>query len=118
MLLAGKGAAGLPKPGALDLLPFGFEACRPALQMIIGYCVQQRLIPRRFRGRGAVRRHHAGARPLKPARRPAKAGCGRARCSDNAVDFTLGQLVIRYWALGRMAAIKGQLGKVGRTPWR
>jgi 4,5-dihydroxyphthalate decarboxylase len=48
MLLAGKGAAGLPKPGALDLLPFGFQACRPALQMIIGYCVQQRLIPRRF----------------------------------------------------------------------
>lgn len=48
MLLAGKRAAGLPKPGVLDLQPFGFEACRPALQMIIGYCVQQRLIPRGF----------------------------------------------------------------------
>ncbi len=48
MLLAGKRAAGLPKPGVHDLQPFGFEACRPALQMIIDYCVQQRLIPRRF----------------------------------------------------------------------
>ena len=28
--------------------PFGFEACRPALKMIIDYCVQQQLIPRRF----------------------------------------------------------------------
>jgi 4,5-dihydroxyphthalate decarboxylase len=48
MLLAAKRAAGLPKPGVLDLQPFGFEACRPALQMIIGYCVQQRLIRRGF----------------------------------------------------------------------
>jgi 4,5-dihydroxyphthalate decarboxylase len=47
MLLAGKRAAGLPKPG-LDPHPFGFAACRPALKMIIDYCVQQRLIPRRF----------------------------------------------------------------------
>jgi 4,5-dihydroxyphthalate decarboxylase len=28
--------------------PFGFAACRPALKMIIDYCVQQQLIPRRF----------------------------------------------------------------------
>jgi 4,5-dihydroxyphthalate decarboxylase len=48
MLLASKQAAGLPKPGGLDMHPFGFEACRPALRMIIDYCVQQRLIPRRF----------------------------------------------------------------------
>jgi len=48
MLLASKRAAGLPKPGGLDMHPFGFEACRPALKMIIDYCVQQRLIPRRF----------------------------------------------------------------------
>jgi 4,5-dihydroxyphthalate decarboxylase len=48
MLLASKRAAGLPKPGGLDMQPFGFAACRPALQMIIDYCVQQRLIPRRF----------------------------------------------------------------------
>jgi 4,5-dihydroxyphthalate decarboxylase len=48
MLLAGKRAAGLPKPGGLDMHPFGFAACRPALKMIIDYCVQQQLIPRRF----------------------------------------------------------------------
>ena len=48
MLLASKRAAGMPKPGGLDMQPFGFEACRPALQMIIDYCVQQQLIPRRF----------------------------------------------------------------------
>ena len=48
MLLASKRAAGLPDPGGLDLQPFGFAACRPALRMIIDYCVQQQLIARRF----------------------------------------------------------------------
>jgi 4,5-dihydroxyphthalate decarboxylase len=48
MLLAGKRACGSPKPGGLDMQPFGFEACRPALKMIIDYCVQQQLIARRF----------------------------------------------------------------------
>jgi 4,5-dihydroxyphthalate decarboxylase len=48
MLLASKRAAGSPKPDGLDLQPFGFAACRPALKMIIDYCVQQQLIPRRF----------------------------------------------------------------------
>jgi 4,5-dihydroxyphthalate decarboxylase len=48
MLLASKRAAGMPKPGGLDMQPFGFAACRPALKMIIDYCVQQQLIPRRF----------------------------------------------------------------------
>jgi 4,5-dihydroxyphthalate decarboxylase len=48
MLLEAKRAAGLPRPGGLDFNPFGFEACRPALKMIIEYCVQQRLIPRAF----------------------------------------------------------------------
>ena len=28
--------------------PFGVEACRPALEKIIEYAAQQRLIPRRF----------------------------------------------------------------------
>ena len=48
MLKEAKQAAGLPKPGAIDFHPFGVEACRPALEMIIGYAVQQKLIPRRF----------------------------------------------------------------------
>jgi 4,5-dihydroxyphthalate decarboxylase len=48
MLLASKRAAAMPKPGGLDMQPFGFEACRPALKMIIDYCVQQQLIARRL----------------------------------------------------------------------
>ena len=48
MLKESKRAAGLPKPGAIDFYPFGVEACRPALEMIIDYAVQQKLIPRRF----------------------------------------------------------------------
>jgi 4,5-dihydroxyphthalate decarboxylase len=48
LLLQGKRSIGAPNPGELDLHPFGFDACRPALAMIIDYCVQQRLISRRF----------------------------------------------------------------------
>ena len=49
MLKQGKQAAGLPKPGAIDFHPFGVEACRPALEMIVDYAVQQKLIPRPFK---------------------------------------------------------------------
>ena len=48
MLKRSKEAAGLPKPGAIDFHPFGIEACRPALKMIVNYAVQQKLIPRAF----------------------------------------------------------------------
>ena len=48
MLLASKRAARPSKPGGIDFQPFGLEACRPALKMIIDYCAQQQLIPRRF----------------------------------------------------------------------
>jgi 4,5-dihydroxyphthalate decarboxylase len=48
MLKEAKQAAGLPTPGAIDFHPFGVEACRPALEMIISYAVQQNLIPRPF----------------------------------------------------------------------
>ena len=37
-----------PPPEGADTTPFGVEACRPALERIIDYAVQQRLIPRRF----------------------------------------------------------------------
>jgi 4,5-dihydroxyphthalate decarboxylase len=37
-----------PKPDGIDTTPFGVEACRPALEHIIEYAAQQRLIPRRF----------------------------------------------------------------------
>lgn len=35
-------------PAGMDTTPFGVEACRPALERIINYAAQQRLIPRRF----------------------------------------------------------------------
>jgi len=40
-----KKAAALPKAGEIDFLPFGFEACRPVLRMVINYALQQSLIP-------------------------------------------------------------------------
>ena len=46
LLLESKRAAGLPRPGTIDILPFGLEACRPALVMLIKYLTQQNLIPR------------------------------------------------------------------------
>ncbi|KWV52361.1 hypothetical protein AS156_01325 [Bradyrhizobium macuxiense] len=42
----GKASAG--PPGVPDLLPFGVEANRKPLELIIDYCVQQALIPRRL----------------------------------------------------------------------
>src|SRR5262249_890976 len=48
LLLQAKPAAGLPRAGAIDFLAFGLEACRPALQTIITYALQQRLIPRKI----------------------------------------------------------------------
>jgi 4,5-dihydroxyphthalate decarboxylase len=49
LLLAGKTAAVPPAADGLDPVPFGFQACRGALEIIIDYCVQQQLIPRRLR---------------------------------------------------------------------
>lgn len=48
LLLEGKKAAGGPKPGEPDMVPFGVEACRPSLELIINYAHQQGLIPRKF----------------------------------------------------------------------
>jgi 4,5-dihydroxyphthalate decarboxylase len=48
LLREGKRRAPAPADGP-DTTPFGVEACRPALERIIDYAVQQRLIPRRFK---------------------------------------------------------------------
>jgi 4,5-dihydroxyphthalate decarboxylase len=48
LLAQGKKAAGLPRAGEIDFLPFGIEACRPALQTIADYALQQSLIPRKI----------------------------------------------------------------------
>jgi 4,5-dihydroxyphthalate decarboxylase len=47
LLLQGKKAAGAPR-GGIDFIPFGVEACRPGLELIVDYAVQQKLIPRRL----------------------------------------------------------------------
>jgi 4,5-dihydroxyphthalate decarboxylase len=47
-LRASKQAAGLPDGGELDPYRFGVEACRPILEIIIDFCQEQKLIPRRM----------------------------------------------------------------------
>ena len=46
LLEAGRRAAG--PTGDIDTVPFGKEANRPCLELLIGYALQQRLIPRRI----------------------------------------------------------------------
>jgi 4,5-dihydroxyphthalate decarboxylase len=48
MLEAGRKAAGLPSAGEVDTAPFGKEANRPCLELLISYAVQQGLISRRL----------------------------------------------------------------------
>ena len=51
MLLEGKRAAQRargPSGDAIDFLPFGVEACRPALETVARYALQQSLIPRKI----------------------------------------------------------------------
>ncbi len=46
LLEAGKAAAGAPAPRQVDTAPFGKEANRPCLELLISYATQQGLIPR------------------------------------------------------------------------
>jgi 4,5-dihydroxyphthalate decarboxylase len=48
MLHDSKKAAGLPKPGAIDTLPFGFDAVKPALELMSTYALEMKIIPRRY----------------------------------------------------------------------
>jgi 4,5-dihydroxyphthalate decarboxylase len=48
MLLDSKKAAGPPKPGAIDFVPFGFDAVRPALELMSAYALEMQLIPRGY----------------------------------------------------------------------
>jgi 4,5-dihydroxyphthalate decarboxylase len=48
MLRASKTAAGLPKPGAIDTIPFGFDAVKPALELMSSYALEMKIIPRRY----------------------------------------------------------------------
>jgi 4,5-dihydroxyphthalate decarboxylase len=48
LLAESKRAAKLPKPGEFDTHPFGLEANRRNLEVVIDYVYQQKMIPRRF----------------------------------------------------------------------
>jgi 4,5-dihydroxyphthalate decarboxylase len=48
MLSESKKAAGLPKAGAIDTIPFGFAAVKPALELISSYALEMKIIPRRY----------------------------------------------------------------------
>ena len=65
LLVESKQAAGLPKPGELDLNPFGVEANRRNLDVAIDCVYRQQLIPRRLYGGRALRRHDPHARELE-----------------------------------------------------
>ena len=48
LLLDSKKAAGLPKAGAIDFVPFGYDAVRPALELMGSFALEMKIIPRRF----------------------------------------------------------------------
>ena len=48
MLRESKQAAGLPRPGTIDTLPFGFNAVKPPLDLISSYALEMKIIPRRY----------------------------------------------------------------------
>jgi len=48
MLLDSKKAAGLPKAGTIDTIPFGFDAVKPALELMSSYAFEMKLTPRRY----------------------------------------------------------------------
>jgi 4,5-dihydroxyphthalate decarboxylase len=48
MLRDSKKAAGLPRPGTIDTLPFGVDAVRPALELMSSYALEMKIIPRRY----------------------------------------------------------------------
>jgi 4,5-dihydroxyphthalate decarboxylase len=48
MLAESKKAAGLPKPDTIDTIPFGFNAVKPALDLMSSYALEMKIIPRRY----------------------------------------------------------------------
>lgn len=49
MLADSKAKAGLPKPGEIDQLPFGFEACRKSIDLIARYAFEQKIVKKLYR---------------------------------------------------------------------
>jgi 4,5-dihydroxyphthalate decarboxylase len=48
MLLASRAVGSQPAPGSLNMMPSGVEANRRALELVIDYALQQKVIPRKF----------------------------------------------------------------------
>jgi 4,5-dihydroxyphthalate decarboxylase len=48
MLKESKEAAGLPKPGEIDQLPFGVEACRKSIDLIARYAYEQKIVKKLY----------------------------------------------------------------------
>ena len=48
LLAKSKSVGASPTNGGIDFLPYGVEACRAALEAMIDYTVQQKLVPRRL----------------------------------------------------------------------
>jgi 4,5-dihydroxyphthalate decarboxylase len=48
MLLDSKQAIGLPKAGTVDLIPFGFDALKPSLELMSSYAFEMKLTPKRY----------------------------------------------------------------------
>jgi 4,5-dihydroxyphthalate decarboxylase len=48
MLLDSKRAAGLPKAGTVDLIPFGFDSLKPSLELMSSYAFEMKLTPKRY----------------------------------------------------------------------
>jgi 4,5-dihydroxyphthalate decarboxylase len=66
MLQAGKKAAGLPKPGAIDTIPFGFPSAETGARIDVELRAGNENHPATIFGRGIVRRRHAGSVGLDP----------------------------------------------------
>ena len=54
MFLASKKAAGLPKAGAIDFDPFGFDAPKTALDLMSSYCLENETCSEALFSRGIV----------------------------------------------------------------
>jgi 4,5-dihydroxyphthalate decarboxylase len=48
MFRESKKAAGLPKPGAIDFAPLGFDSVKTALDLMSSYCLEMKLVPKRY----------------------------------------------------------------------
>ena len=44
-----KAKAGLPKPGEIDQLPFGVEACRKSIELVARYAYEQKIVKKHYK---------------------------------------------------------------------